>query len=348
MKQCALCNGKTVPASIKDYVYDTNLGDIVIKGVSKLDQCTECKNIFVSGQQMDQWNKELLRTLASKKRTLKPKEMIFAFSVLPYSQNEIAEAVGKDKSTLSKYKTGENRPDHSFDFLLKKIMRDYSEDHEKTMNELREAYEREGLGEDTEITSVAASPCPASDNEYNHLQMERKKTQINRLRFKLAGRSPVPWLFLASELKDQADSLRSTSSTRFAKGYSLLLAFAFENLIKALLIEEKGHFSSRLADHRLAKLIDLHGKIPLSREDRTLLTALENIIWWAGRYPIPKKISPSIDFNICTKIFTSRDKTQRLWNELLSFLLEQTRPELERHSGVMKSVLSRSASDAKL
>lgn len=158
MKQCALCNGKTVEASIKDYVYDTNLGDIVIKGVSKLDQCTECKNIFVSGQQMDQWNKELLKNIAAKRRTLKPKEMIFAFSVLPYSQNEVAEAVGKDKSTLSKYKTGENRPDHSFDFLLKKIMRDYSEGHEKTMNELREAYEAEGLGEDTEIKSVAALP----------------------------------------------------------------------------------------------------------------------------------------------------------------------------------------------
>lgn len=156
MKQCALCNGKIVETSIKDYVYDTNLGDIVIKGVSKLDQCTECKNIFVSGQQMEQWNKELLKTLASKQRTLKPKEMIFAFSVLPYSQNEIAEAVGKDKSTLSKYKTGENRPDHSFDFLLKKIMRDFSEGRETTMNELREAYEKEGLGEDSEITSVAA------------------------------------------------------------------------------------------------------------------------------------------------------------------------------------------------
>lgn len=158
MKQCALCNGKIIEAPIKDYVYDTNLGDIVIEGVSRLDQCTECKNVFVSGQQMEQWNKELLKKLAAKQRTLKPKEMIFAFSVLPYSQNEIAEAVGKDKSTLSKYKTGENRPDHSFDFLLKKIMLDFVEGHETTMKELREAYENEGLSEDTEITSVAALP----------------------------------------------------------------------------------------------------------------------------------------------------------------------------------------------
>lgn len=156
MKQCALCNGKIVKTPIKNYVYDTNLGNIVIKGVSKLDQCTECKNIFVSGKQMEQWNKALLKTLASKKRTLNPKEMIFAFSVLPYSQNEIAEAVGKDKSTLSKYKTGENRPDHSFDFLLKKIMRDFSDGHDKTMHELQEAYRREGI-EETEIIFVAAA-----------------------------------------------------------------------------------------------------------------------------------------------------------------------------------------------
>lgn len=156
MKQCALCNGKIVQTPVKDYVYDTNLGDIVIKGISKLDQCMECKNIFVSGQQMEQWNRELLKKLASQKRTLKSKELIFAFSVLPYAQNEIAEAVGRNKSTLSKYKTGENPPDHAFDFLLKKIMRDYAEGREETMNELREAYEKEGRSEDTEITSVAA------------------------------------------------------------------------------------------------------------------------------------------------------------------------------------------------
>jgi hypothetical protein len=62
---------------VKNYVYDTNLGDITIKGVTKLDQ----------------WNKQLLNKLADRKRTLKPKELVFAFSVLPYSQNEIAEAV---------------------------------------------------------------------------------------------------------------------------------------------------------------------------------------------------------------------------------------------------------------
>ena len=156
MKQCALCNGKITQAPVKNYVYDSNLGEITIKGVTKLDQCTDCKNIFVSGEQMEQWNKQLLNKLAGRKRTLKPKELVFVFSVLPYSQNEIAEAVGRDKSTLSKYKTGENRPDHSFDFLLKKIMRDHAEGHEATMNELREAYRKEGIGEDAEITSVAA------------------------------------------------------------------------------------------------------------------------------------------------------------------------------------------------
>lgn len=156
MKQCALCNGKIVESPIKDYVYDTNLGDIVIKGISKLEQCAECKNIFVSGEVMERWNKALLKKLASRKRTLKPKELIFAFSVLPYDQTEIAAAVGKDKSTLSKYKTGENRPDHSFDFLLRKIMLDFVEGHERTMRELREAYDTEGLGKETEITSVAA------------------------------------------------------------------------------------------------------------------------------------------------------------------------------------------------
>jgi hypothetical protein len=156
VKICPLCNGQVVEANVKNYVYDTNLGNITIKGDSKLPKCTECENIFVPGKQMEQWNKKLLKKLAATKRTLKPTELVFVFSVLPYDQKRIADAVGRDKTTLSKYKTGVNPPDHAFDFLLKKIMRDYAEGSGTTMSELEDAYEKEGLSEETDITSLAA------------------------------------------------------------------------------------------------------------------------------------------------------------------------------------------------
>jgi len=71
MKQCAICNGKIKPVDIKDYVYDTTLGNITICGISKINQCSECKSLFIPGEQIERWNKEILCKLVEKHRVLK-------------------------------------------------------------------------------------------------------------------------------------------------------------------------------------------------------------------------------------------------------------------------------------
>ncbi|MGA2327736.1 MAG: hypothetical protein ABSH05_15745 [Bryobacteraceae bacterium] len=73
----------------------------------------------------------------------------------------------------------------------------------------------------------------------------------------------------------------------------MLLAFAFENLLKALLPQSGGATTTKRRraeySHDLSKLADLSG-ISLTEEERPALAVLSHYSTWAGRYMTPKEM----------------------------------------------------------
>lgn len=86
----------------------------------------------------------------------------------------------------------------------------------------------------------------------------------------------------------------------YINAYMLLTGFAFENLLKAIAVSrglitldnKKLNFDSRLSSkksgHSLTGLArDL--QLQLTSEEHRYFERLEEFIYWAGRYPVPKK-----------------------------------------------------------
>lgn len=121
--------------------------------------------------------------------------------------------------------------------------------------------------------------------------------------------------------------------------YYLLIGFAFENLIKAILIkniickEEKEitKFPRLLKDHDLLNLCS-KAKIRLDKEEEILLSDLSAYIIWEGRYPIPvtkEKLTPLMRSDGTIKYsdglvtnYADQIKVNRLFNKFLSYLPE--------------------------
>ena len=121
--------------------FPTNLGTFTVSYRAKLPINPDTGNILLPGAFIEKVNKEILSRLAGKEGLFTPKELVFIFSVLPYTQSEIAFATGKSKSTLSHYKSGENPPDLLFCHTIKEIISDFCNGREKTLNHLRKMAE---------------------------------------------------------------------------------------------------------------------------------------------------------------------------------------------------------------
>lgn len=137
--RCKLCGEMALTTKVvRGYKYDTSLGVYLVDGNSEFGYCENCKEEFVPGSLIAKWNKLILAELIKTHRTLSPPELRFVFAVLPYSQNELAKAVGKDRSTLSQYKTGKNPVDRLFDDFIKGVISDYLSGREDTLRRLQE------------------------------------------------------------------------------------------------------------------------------------------------------------------------------------------------------------------
>ncbi|MBI3534387.1 MAG: hypothetical protein HY072_02725 [Deltaproteobacteria bacterium] len=139
MKKCPLCEKESVhEKKVRDYKYPTPMGLITIEGHTKLEECKNCKEIFIPGALINEWNHLVLKRLSKKQSRFTPHELQFIFSILPYSQAELAQATGKERSTLTKYKTGENPLDPLFEDILQQILIDHLAGKETTLERLKE------------------------------------------------------------------------------------------------------------------------------------------------------------------------------------------------------------------
>lgn len=142
MKKCELCNKGTLkPKKVANFPYRTPMGIVSIEGESEFEECSFCKERLIPGELINYWNRTILEKLSKKEGLFTPEELQFIFSVLPYSQSEIAQAIGKERSTLTKYKSGENPVDPLFVDALEAVIQDYLAGHEKTLIRLRKRIE---------------------------------------------------------------------------------------------------------------------------------------------------------------------------------------------------------------
>lgn len=123
--------------TVKNYPYATPMGTVIIEGKSVFEK-NDNGEVFVPGLLIEKWNHLILKKLALKKSTFTAQELQFIFSVMPFSQNELAQLMGKDRSTLTKYKNGENPIDPMFADLLQQIVGDHLNGNTKTIDRLKE------------------------------------------------------------------------------------------------------------------------------------------------------------------------------------------------------------------
>jgi hypothetical protein len=142
LKTCAVCGkGPLKKKKVKNYAYQTPMGIVTVEGTSEFDECPSCKEVFIPGKSIDYWNRLILGRMVETKHFFTLSELKFIFSVLPYSQAEIATATGKDRSTLTKYKTAENPIDPLFDHTLRSIITEHLKGRSDTMGQLKARHE---------------------------------------------------------------------------------------------------------------------------------------------------------------------------------------------------------------
>ncbi len=157
MKRCEVCEkGALRKKKVENYKYPTPMGIVTVDGTSEFEECSHCKEVFISGETITYWNRLILGRLVAKKGYLSPQELIFVFSVLPYFQTELASATGREKSTLTKYKKGANPIDPLFDHTLREIISDYLKGRADTIGSLT-ARHQFVFNEDEPIRKISAS-----------------------------------------------------------------------------------------------------------------------------------------------------------------------------------------------
>ena len=142
MRQCELCGKESLELKrVLNFPYRTPMGIVTIEGESTLEECSFCEEVLVPGELINAWNRMILERLSKLEGFFTPEELQFIFSVLPYSQNELAQSTGRERSTLTKYKTGANPIDPLFVDALQAIIVDYLAGNEKTLIRLRKRIE---------------------------------------------------------------------------------------------------------------------------------------------------------------------------------------------------------------
>lgn len=107
--------------------------------------------------------------------------------------------------------------------------------------------------------------------------------------------------------------------------YRLLLGFAFENLLKGILVAQDvalikdGKPNRKVFTHDIKKLIKQidKTKFNLKKEEVELLRELEEYVIWRGRYPLPIDFEMSQDPGHGNSIHR---REQELWNKMFSYL----------------------------
>lgn len=108
--------------------------------------------------------------------------------------------------------------------------------------------------------------------------------------------TPHTWLGKATELLHCANLVLEKSAAGPLKGtyenigvFMMLSAFAFENMLKALILAKKPATSQSwlFSTHRLSKLAQEAG-LKCNEQAENLLLRLENFAVQSGRYPVPR------------------------------------------------------------
>lgn len=142
MSKCPVCQeGKMLDSTVTGYRYLTPMGFVTIDKKITLKECASCTEVTVPEELIAHWNHLILASLQDKRSLLTPTEVEFIFSVLPYTQDELATATGKDLSTLEKYKTGENPVDPLFEDALQQIIVDYLDGKDSAVARLKDRSE---------------------------------------------------------------------------------------------------------------------------------------------------------------------------------------------------------------
>jgi hypothetical protein len=138
MKKCEVCEkGTLVLRKVANFSYKTPMGIVTIEGESEFEECLSCKEVLIPGETINSWNRLILERLSKKEGLFTAEELQFIFSSLPYSQNELAQATGRKRSTLTKYKMGGNPIDLLFVDALQSVIQDYLAGNENTLIRLR-------------------------------------------------------------------------------------------------------------------------------------------------------------------------------------------------------------------
>jgi hypothetical protein len=139
MTKCESCGkGSLKEKKISNYEYPTPMGLVTINGTNSFEECSNCGEVFIPGELIDKWNRLILESLGKKNSRFAPQELEFVFSVLPFTQSEIAAATGKDRSTISHYKTGKNPVDLLFEDTVQQMILDFIGGKDTTMTRLKE------------------------------------------------------------------------------------------------------------------------------------------------------------------------------------------------------------------
>lgn len=128
-----------------------------IRGESLLERCSECGVTLLPGELVTVWNRKILAALSKVRRPLRPEEIRFALSVIPYGQSDLAKAMSVERSTITRYKNGSNPLAGPADHLFRQFLEEFSEGREELFKRFSELAEH-SAPEDVEftITSVAA------------------------------------------------------------------------------------------------------------------------------------------------------------------------------------------------
>lgn len=171
--------------------------------------------------------------------------------------------------------------------------------------------------------------------------------------FALVGADPGAWLEQGRGMKIAAQPILqgflgilneppSRPGVRLQKlahvnAYMLLMGLAFENVLKAIAVKSgRLTVKSELTFRRpepgksghsltgLARILDLDPK--LTTTEHEYLQRLEEFLWWAGRYPIPKKPGSYAESHATSRLsFKTTDPGlgEKLFDKLAS-LIEQS------------------------
>jgi hypothetical protein len=133
MNKCENCGkGSLEKKKVLNYEYPTPMGFVTIDGTSEFEECPNCHEVFIPGELVDKWNRLILASLGKKTSRFTSEELEFIFSVLPFTQSEIAASTGKDVSAITHYKTGKNPVDLLFEDTIQQMILDFIEGKDNT------------------------------------------------------------------------------------------------------------------------------------------------------------------------------------------------------------------------